>query len=169
MTRTDTPVYTIGHSSHSIEEFLHLLTAAGIDAIADVRSNPFSRWRPHFNGDCLRRELSAHEISYVPLGAALGGRGTAHAQRDEHGRVHYSRIAHTQAFQEGLRRVRLGSERMRLALMCAENDPLECHRGILGRRPLAALGVNVLHIHAGGRIEPHREAGHRVRRLPNLA
>lgn len=168
MTRQDTVVYSIGHSTHSIDEFVALLKEARVTAIADVRSIPYSRWRPQFNRDTLRNSLAKHGIEYVFLGAELGGRGTAGSARDEHGRIQYHYIAESAVFREGLRRVRAGSERMRLALMCAESEPLDCHRGILISRLLVAQGTRVLHIHANGQLETHRDAEHRLLHLMGL-
>lgn len=168
MTRQDATVYSIGHSTHSIDAFVALLQEARVAAIADVRSTPYSRWRPQFNRDALRDSLAEHGVAYVFLGAELGGRGTDGSTRDEHGRVQYRYIAESAVFREGLRRVRAGSERMRLALMCAESEPLDCHRGILISRLLVAQGMRVLHIHADGQLETHRDAETRLLRLVGL-
>jgi len=161
-------VYSIGHSTHSVEAFVKLLKETQIAAIADVRSTPYSRWQPQFNRDALRKILAEHRISYVFLGAELGGRGADDSVRDENGRVQYKYIGESPGFHEGLRRVRAGSERMRLALMCAESEPLECHRGILISRFLVAQDVHMLHIHADGHIEAHYDAEHRLLRLFGL-
>jgi uncharacterized protein (DUF488 family) len=163
------PVYTIGHSTHSMEAFVALLRKTRLDAIADIRSTPYSRWRPHFNRDILRNVLTGHGIAYVFLGVELGGRGVDDSERDENGRTKYQKIAGSAAFREGLRRVHAGSQRMRLALMCAENDPLECHRGILVSRFLVSRDTQVLHIHGDGRVESHREAEQRLRQIMELA
>ena len=169
MKKIGNPVYTVGHSTHSIEAFIALLRKAELDAIADVRSTPYSRWRPHFNRDTLQRALTGCGIAYVFLGVELGGRGAGSSERDENGRTKYQNIARSAAFHEGLRRVHAGSQRMRLALMCAESDPLECHRGILVSRFLVTHDTQVLHIHGDGQIEPHREAEQRLRRIMALA
>jgi uncharacterized protein (DUF488 family) len=168
MTGKDTVVYSIGHSTHSIETFVALLKKTHVAAIADVRSIPYSRWQPQFNKDRLRKSLADDDIAYVFLGMELGGRGTDGSVRDEHGRVRYRYIAESATFREGLRRVHTGSERMPIALMCAESEPIECHRGILISRLLAAQGTRVLHIHADGRLETHRDAEHRLLRLLGL-
>jgi len=168
VTTRDTVVYSIGHSTHSIETFVALLRKAHVAAIADVRSSPYSRWQPQFNRDTLRKSLADDDIAYVFLGTELGGRGTDGSVRDEHGRVQYRRIAESPAFCEGLRRVRAGSERLRIALMCAESEPLECHRGILISRLLVAQGTPVVHIHADGHLETHRDAEHRLLRVMGL-
>ena len=155
-------VYSVGHSTHSFSTFLALVRDTHITAIADVRSAPYSRRCPQFNREALQRSLNASRVAYVFMGNALGGRGTSEAQYDEHGRVQYRYLANSAAFRQGLLRVRRGSERMRLALMCAESDPLDCHRCILIGRLLFNQGTPVVHVHADGRLEAHREAEGRL-------
>lgn len=163
-----TIIYTIGHSTHSIEEFLSLLERASIEAVADVRSTPYSRRQPQFNRESIRHALASKNIEYVPLGAELGGRGNSHSERDEHGRIVYRSIAESDEFQEGIQRVQTGSRRMRIALMCTERDPLNCHRGILVSRILTVHGIQVLHIHGDGGIESHRDAESRLLQMTGL-
>jgi uncharacterized protein (DUF488 family) len=154
-------VFTIGHSTHSLEDFIDLLRQHALTAIADVRSVPYSRMQPQFNREALARALKKQGIAYVFLGKELGARSD---DRDcyENGRVQYRRLARTQLFRSGLDRVREGSRKLRLALMCAERDPLDCHRTVLVSRELAAAGENVVHILADGRIEPHAETMRRL-------
>jgi uncharacterized protein (DUF488 family) len=158
-------VYTVGHSTHSLDAFIALVQGAGIEAVADVRSTPFSRRLPHFNQGVLRQALSGNGIAYVPLGLELGGRGNPHSVRDEHGRISYRSIADSPEFRGGLQRLESGSARMRIALLCTERDPLQCHRGILVSRVLAARGTRVIHILADGATEAHGDAERRLLRL----
>lgn len=154
-------VYTIGHSTHPIEGFVELLKMHGITAVADVRSTPYSRRNPQFNRETLRDTLEAHGIAYVFLGEELGARSTDPACiRD--GKVRYDLLARTAPFERGLDRVREGARKHRIALMCAERDPLQCHRTILVARNLTARGGPVRHIHAGGEIETQEEAEERL-------
>jgi len=162
------PVYTIGHSTHPFAEFVALLRGSAISAIADVRSAPYSRWQPQFNSRVLRKQLAEHDIAYVFLGAELGGRGTDDSVFDQYGRVQYGLIANSPLFQEGLRRVQFGRMRMRLALMCTERDPIDCHRGLLISRVLVAAGTDVLHIHTSGQTETHRQAEQRLLEMAGL-
>jgi uncharacterized protein (DUF488 family) len=155
------PVFTIGHSTHSIENFIDLLRQHAVTAIADVRSVPYSRMQPQFNRESIAGALKKHGIAYAFLGKELGARSD---DRDcyENGRVQYRRLARTQLFRSGIYRVREGSRKLRLALMCAERDPLDCHRTVLVSRELTAAGENVVHILADGRIEPHAETMRRL-------
>lgn len=164
----DSTVYTIGHSNHSLDQFVGLLRPHGVAAVADVRSTPYSRWCAHFNREPLAAALTSHGIAYVFLGAELGGRGVMGSSIDVNGRVQYKSVAESAAFREGLRRVCAGSQRMRLALMCTEGDPLECHRGILIARMLAGRGVPITHVHPDGRLETHHDAERRLLRISGL-
>ncbi len=150
-------VYTIGHSNHSIEKFIELLAANGATAVADVRSHPYSRFNPQFNREKLRVSLKKAGIAYVFLGRELGARSEDQSCYVA-GRVQYDRLARTHLFQEGLARLVEGTRTYRIALMCAEKDPLTCHRAILVCRHLAAQGIGAQHILEDGRIESHDKA-----------
>ena len=147
-------VFTIGHSNHSSERFLALLHGAGITAVADVRSIPQSRRWPHLSRARIERWLADAGIAYVFLGAELGGRPADPALMRE-GRPDYDLMAATPPFQAGLERVLEGAERHRIALMCAEREPLDCHRFLLVSRRLHDRGVPLRHILADGSIEAH--------------
>jgi uncharacterized protein (DUF488 family) len=161
MTEPRCTVYTIGHSTHSLEAFIELLTRHGITALADVRSAPFSRFNPQFNKDALARDLKAGGIRYVFLGRELGARAEDRSLY-ENGRVRYARLAQTDLFKQGIARVIRGATEHRIALMCAEKEPLECHRTLLVARALDELGVEVMHILGDGRLESHRAAMERL-------
>jgi uncharacterized protein (DUF488 family) len=163
-----TAIFTIGHSTHRIEDFLDLLAKRDIAAVADVRSAPYSKHIPHFNRETFRRSLETCGVHYVFMGNELGGRGSNESMRDDQGRVRYTRIAESTAFGEGIERIIAGSDRMNIALMCTEKDPLHCHRGILVSRQLVAHGAIVQHIHADGRIEAHRDAEARLCHIVGL-
>ena len=137
-------VLTIGHSTHSIEAFVELLRQHGVTALVDVRSAPFSRFNPQFNRATLERDLKAQGIKYVFLGRELGARSDDPGCYDG-GRVQYARLARTAGFQAGLGRVVEGAKLYRVALMCAEKEPLECHRTLLVARALVARDVAVEH------------------------
>jgi uncharacterized protein (DUF488 family) len=150
-------VYTIGHSKHSLEEFVALLERHGVTAVADVRSAPYSRFNPQFNKTALDRDLKARGIKYVFLGRELGARSDDPACYAG-GRVQYGRLAQTASFKTGVERVERGAAEHRIALMCAEKEPLECHRTLLVSRALDQRGVAVSHILADGRLESHGDA-----------
>jgi uncharacterized protein (DUF488 family) len=150
-------VLTIGHSTHRIEKFIELLRQHEVTAVADVRSAPFSRYNPQFNKEALAAELKRNGIAYVFLGKELGARSNDPSCYED-GRVRYGWLAKTEAFHAGLERVRTGAEMNRIALMCAEKEPLECHRTLLVARSLAESGMTVTHILSDGQLESHEAA-----------
>ena len=166
--RTANAVLTIGHSNQALETFIELLRRHRVDALADVRSAPYSRFNPHFNREPLAASLKAEGIAYVYLGRELGGRPGDRACYDDQGRVLYDRVAATESFREGVERVVKGSARHRIAVMCAEKEPLHCHRTLLVARKLDERGVEVAHIHADGRLESHHDAMDRLIELTGL-
>jgi len=157
MDEADKTVFTIGHSNHPIEAFIALLKQHGISALADVRSAPYSRFHPQFNKDALEKALKEQGIKYVFLGRELGARSEDRSCY-ENGRVRYPLLARTALFRQGIERVTTGAAEYSIALMCAEKEPLECHRTLLVARALDELGVPIRHILADGRIEAHGEA-----------
>jgi uncharacterized protein (DUF488 family) len=146
-------LFTIGHSDHKMFDFLRLLRSHGITALVDVRSHPVSRFHPQFNKKILAADLKKAKIAYVFLGRELGARRVESSCYVD-GRAEYDRIAALPIFQEGLRRIREGIRRYRVALMCAERDPLDCHRGILICRHLRDEGISIQHIREDGGLEP---------------
>lgn len=154
-------VYTVGHSNHTWEEFLLLLERNRIDAVADVRSQPYSRHVPRFNKSEIQRKLKEAGIAYAFLGRELGAR-SENPSHYEGGRICFEQLARDESFRQGIERVLKGIETYRIALMCAEKDPLDCHRGILVARRLQERGVEVLHILADGTVEPHPEMERRM-------
>lgn len=160
-------IFTIGHSNHRMEPFVALLKNAGVTALADVRSIPFSRFQPHFNRPALSEALKRNEIAYVFLGRELGARSDDLSCYED-GRVQYRRLAATPEFRSGIQRVLAGAESHSITLMCAEKEPLECHRTLLVGRELDSVGANVVHIHADGSGEPHKDAMMRLLALTGL-
>jgi len=151
-------IYTIGHSNHPIERLVALLQQHRIEALADVRSNPYSRFNPQFNREKLQASLAAAGIKYVFLGEELGARSKDPACHDESGRVSYAKLAATPLFRHGIERLQTGMQQHRIAIMCAERNPLECHRTILVTRELEKVGIPVTHILHDGSLEPNRAA-----------
>ena len=155
MSLTQHPILTIGHSNHPPETFINLLLRHGVDEIADVRSAPYSRYASHFNHDNLQPALEEIGIGYTFLGGELGGRPVDPSCYDADGRLRYDRVAETDLFDDGLRRVIRAADERRLALLCTEKEPLECHRTLLVARALNDRGVAVAHILADGSLEEH--------------
>jgi uncharacterized protein (DUF488 family) len=162
-------IYTIGHSNHPIERFLALLRQHAITAIADVRSVPYSRRNPQFNSKPLTASLDTCGISYVSLGKELGARSGDPACYDEDGRVQYRLLAQTPSFMQGIERVLTGVQRYSVALMCAEKEPLDCHRTLLVSRALETRGATITHILADGTLETNQQTMSRLVEKTGLA
>lgn len=161
------PLFTIGHSNHELGVFISLLKQHSISAIADVRSHPFSRFNPQFNRESLQAALQREGIHYVFLGAELGAR---RVEREcyENGKASYELIGKTPAFADGIARIRSGMVERRIALMCAEKDPLTCHRTILVCRALKDDHLEIRHILEDGDIESMSDAEDRLLSLVGL-
>jgi uncharacterized protein (DUF488 family) len=161
-------IYTVGHSNQSLESFLGLLSKHAISAIADVRSYPYSMAFPQFDREALSKELKANGISYVFLGKELGAR-SEDPSCYSNGKVQFEKLAKTELFQDGIGRVFAGMEQYRVAMMCAEKEPLACHRTILVARAMAERGVKVLHILSDGAVEEHEAATERLLALLDMS
>lgn len=145
-------VYTIGHSNHAVGDFVDFLRGAGISAVADVRSKPYSQFTPQFNQAELKLAMKGAGIAYSFLGEELGARPKDRACY--RGPIAaYDLISSHPLFQAGLDRIINGAKRFSIALMCMEKDPIDCHRCILVGRNLALRGIAMRHILADGKIE----------------
>jgi uncharacterized protein (DUF488 family) len=161
-------IFTIGHSTHPQERFIELLRLHDITAVCDVRSRPYSRMNSQFNRENLSKALASRGIEYRFLGRELGAR-SEDPSCYEGDKVRYEKLASTQLFKNGLKRVQRGlKDGFQIALMCAEKEPLECHRTILVAPRLTSLGIAVQHIHADGHLETQDAASLRLARLLNM-
>ena len=147
-------VFTIGHSNYPVERLFHLFLMHSISAVCDVRSQPYSRVNPQFNREPLKAALRVANIKYVFLGAELGARSSDRSCY-RNGQVQYDLLAKTDLFRRGIDRVKEGAKSFRLALLCAEKEPLDCHRTLLVSKVLYDEGLAVHHILSDGRIEEH--------------
>ncbi len=147
------PVFTIGHSNVPIDRIIFLLKKSEIDVVADVRSMPYSRHVPQANREKLEEALKIEGIRYIFMGEQLGGRPMDIEIHDEWGNLDYSELAASDSFHEGLKRIVKGSEQYNVCVLCSEEDPLRCHRGLLISRELAKLGLEVRHIRHDGKVD----------------
>ncbi len=140
------PIYTIGYGSRSIEDLIEVLHAHEIAYLIDVRSAPYSRYKPEFSKAPLANEMEQHGIRYVFMGDSLGGRPD-----DEtcyvNGKVDYERVKATASYQRGIQRLHTAfSQQQSVALMCSEGKPEECHRCKLIGATLTNEDIPVVHI-----------------------
>jgi len=147
-------LYTVGHSNHPIEKFIELLRVNKITAIGDVRSHPYSRYFPQYSQDALKGFLKQNGIAYTFLGKEFGARSEEPSCYKD-GKVQYERLAALPIFAEGVKRVLEGMKSYHIAFMCAEKDPLSCHRALLVGRHFFERGILVSHIHADASLESH--------------
>ncbi|MCX7630433.1 MAG: DUF488 domain-containing protein [Geminicoccaceae bacterium] len=155
-------IYTIGHSNHPLEKFLELLEEHAIEVLVDVRSQPFSRYVPHFNKPELEKALARKGIRYLFMGRELGGRPNDRSLYDEEGGVDYEKLSETPSFREGLARLIREAQKHRIACMCAEEDPAKCHRGWSIAPRLVKENIKVLHIRANRQTETQQEIDPRL-------
>lgn len=160
-------LYTVGHSNHPVEKFIELLQINGITAIGDVRSNPYSRYVPQYSQDPLKSLLRQNGIAYTFLGKEFGARSEDPACY-KNGKVQYERLAALPIFAEGVQRVLKGMQHYRIAFMCAEKDPLSCHRALLVGRYFYEHGIPISHIHADASLELHEDMEYRLLKVCKL-
>lgn len=150
-------LFSIGHSNHPLDVFLGLLRRHEIQVLVDVRTQPYSKYTPHFDKRALEASVPQGGMKYLYLGQELGGRPSGEDLYDIEGRVLYSRVAQTPAFLAGIQRLEDGMKRYRVALLCSEEDPAGCHRHLLIGRVLAPRGIEVTHIRADGSVQTEAE------------
>jgi len=136
-------VWTAGHSNHELEAFVGLLEGADIECLVDVRSFPYSRYAPQFNREELQAAMTERGIRYGFFGEELGGRPKRKDHYDAEGRAPYGRMAAEPEFRTAIQRLLKGASEHRIALVCSEGDPHDCHRRLLVGRVLTAEGVEL--------------------------
>jgi uncharacterized protein (DUF488 family) len=149
-------IYSIGHSTHSWEDFLKLLATHSVEVVADVRSRPYSRFNPQFNRDVMEKHLEEAGIRYLFLGKELGGK-PQDPDRPLADELVWEYLRSRPQFKEGLAKLLEEARQARVCLLCAEADPARCHRGQLLAPELVAQGVEVRHILADGSLLDHRD------------
>ena len=151
------PVFTVGHSNHSVERFTGLLREHGIELVADIRSHPYSRHVPYFNVRSLEEILSHYGIGYLFLGRELGGRPQGEIFYDSDGRVDYALVGRSRPFLDGINTLEGEIRTRTAALLCSEEDPARCHRRLLVGRALEERGITLRHIRGDGSVETEDE------------
>jgi uncharacterized protein (DUF488 family) len=143
-------LFSIGHSNVGLDVLIDLLLRHDIEVVVDVRTAPRSRYMPHFDSKPLCQSLAIAGMKYVFLGKELGGRPAGGEFYDDEDHVLYSRLAESELFETGLKRLLRGASEFRIAILCSEEDPLHCHRHLLIGRVLRGRGVSVAHIRGDG-------------------
>jgi uncharacterized protein (DUF488 family) len=157
MQSTPVPLYTIGYGDRSLEEFAAVLARYGIQYLIDVRTAPYSRFKPEFNKAALEQSLTAQGIRYIYMGDTLGGRPEDPACYSD-GKVDYEQIKLQPWYQAGL--ARLGKayrQQVRAVLMCSEGKPEACHRSKLIGASLTEEQIPIQHIDEAGELQSQEE------------
>ena len=165
---SDSVIYTVGHSNHELDVFIGLLNMHNINAVADVRSVPYSSYNSQFNRDFLAENLKVRDIHYIFFGQELGARSNK-PECYLNGQVQYDRLAELETYKHAVERIISGASEYNIALMCTEKEPLDCHRTILVSRSLVANNCTVKHILADGSIEEHVDTIGRLLEMTKLA
>lgn len=152
-------LWTIGHSTRSIEEFLALLQTHGVQRLVDIRRYPGSRRYPHFHSAALAKRVPMAGIRYEEM-PRLGGRRTARSDSPNNGWKNagfrgYADYMQTEEFERALGELMAHGEHERTAIMCAEAVPWRCHRSLVADA-LVSRGWEVTHILSAGQVKPHQ-------------
>ena len=141
------PIYTIGYGSRSIEQFIEVLQHHKIAYLIDVRSTPYSRYKPEFSKEALAAELQRHGIRYVFMGDTLGGHPDDETCYDKEGQVDYEKVKDTKIYQNGIARLQTAvAQQQCVAIMCSEGKPEQCHRSKLIGASLDEEDILITHI-----------------------
>ncbi len=152
------PIYSIGHGNRNIESFFSLLKKYQIDFLIDVRSTPFSKFHSHFNRENLEIYSKTQNIRYVFMGENLGGRPKDRSCYDHEGHVLYEKISEKSFFIEGVNRLKVAYEKnLRVACMCSELNPCDCHRSKLIGESLYKSNIEMVHIDGKGKLQNQSE------------
>jgi uncharacterized protein (DUF488 family) len=158
-------LFTIGHSNQEAGEFLSVLSNQGVRTLCDVRSSPGSFRFPQFNREPLEALLAAAALRYEFIGEALGGRPADPRAYSSDGRVDYSARRKSTEFSAGIDRLEELSHGANIVVMCAEEDPLQCHRFLMICPELLERGITPVHIRRGGILESQLDAEDRLLEL----
>ena len=144
---------TVGHSNHTVERLLSLLELHGVQVLVDVRSQPYSRFATQFNREQLIPHVTEAGLQYLFMGEELGGRQLGRIISTDKRLEAYEQVAASTNFRRGIERLLTGAQTYRIALLCAEEDPTECHRRVWVTRALLEAGAEVAHLRGGGRLD----------------
>jgi len=158
------PIYTIGYGARDMGSFLSVLKTSDIHFLIDIRTTPYSSYKPEFSTPPLQNFLESNEIRYIFMGDTLGGQPESN-QCYTDGKVDYEKVAQQAFFQGGIERLSKASQQgQRVVLMCSEGKPENCHRSKLIGKVLVAQGIDVLHIDENDKVMDQKQV---ILRLTN--
>ena len=140
-------IYTIGYSGFSMNDFLNTISSHKISLIVDVRSQPYSRFFPDYNIESLKIFLAQKGIFYRNYDKAFGARQENHSFYSKDGYLDFEQFTKSEQYIYGFEKlVKSMKQDYMFALMCAEKDPINCHRSIMIARTFSNVGYNVIHL-----------------------
>lgn len=158
-----TPIFTIGYGSRSLDDLVFLLKANQIAFLIDVRSKPYSQYKPDFSIENLRKRISSEGLAYVFMGDTLGGQPDIPSLYTEDGKINYSKLKEKEFFKRGILRLQEAWEKqLRVVLLCSEGKPEMCHRSKLIGEVLRELKINVMHFDENDDLVPQEEVMYRL-------
>src|SRR6266480_3434996 len=164
---TTIPIYTVGYGNRSIDDFVKLLQDYNIKFLVDIRSQPYSRFSPAFSKDALDKRMKQHHVQYIFMGDTLGGRPKDSSCYVD-GKVDYAKVREKSFYQKGISYLQTAwGKQLRIALMCSEAKPQECHRTKLIGNTLAEQNIDVVHIDEMGVIKTQAQINHINQMLPD--
>lgn len=154
----EVPIFTIGYGARSLDAFFAVLKSHHIAYLIDVRSAPYSKFKPEFSKNALKQAAKQAGLQYVYMGEALGGQPIDPTCYDD-GKVVYDRVKELPTFKKGITRLQAAHDQgLRVAVMCSEGRPERCHRTVLIGEILTELGINVEHIDESDQLITHDDA-----------
>ena len=158
------PLFTVGYGARTLDEFLAVLKANRLEYLIDVRTAPFSKFKPDFSKELLQHHVERVGLRYIFMGDTLGGQPRDPACHSD-GKVDYDKMRAQPFFQAGMERLKKAFEQQRrVALMCSEGRPEDCHRSKLIGEALTAAGIPVCHIDEDGQVLTQKQVIDRLTR-----
>lgn len=155
---------TVGHSNLALDALLDLVAGAGVRTLVDTRSHPYSRWVPHFSRESLGEAAAGQPFEYRFMGDSLGGKPDRRDLYRPDGAADYEAIARQPFYLDGIERLLALLREGPACLLCAEEDPVQCHRWRLVAGTLRERGVTVRHLRRDGTIESEAQVRARFER-----
>ncbi len=155
-------IYTIGYGDRTIAEFIALLQQYDIKYVVDIRSMPYSKYKPEFSKAPLETKLGQSDVKYIFMGDLLGGQPKEVSYYTD-GKVDYGLLQQSEFYQKGITRLKTAlAKQLLVALMCSEKRPHECHRSKLIGETLTQDGVMVMHIDEHGLLQTQQAVIHQL-------
>ncbi|MBX2832117.1 MAG: DUF488 domain-containing protein [Rhodospirillales bacterium] len=158
--KPDQIIYTVGYAGHDRDSLLALFRSHGITAVVDIRTFKRSSYWTAFDSDSFAPFLRENGIAYVFMGDVMGGKPQVPDLYPD-GQLDYGLVAQRPDFKTGIERLVSGADKYRICLMCAEKDPLDCHRTLLIAPALKEAGFDLRHL-VDGRVEQQSDTEERM-------